>query len=54
MQSLLLDKEKPTLSEQDIRAIRKLSQERDVFNILGESIAPSIEGHLNVKRSILL
>lgn len=54
MQGLLLDKEKPTISEQDIKAIRKLSKESDVFNILGESIAPSIEGYLNVKKSILL
>lgn len=42
------------MSEQDIKFIRKIAKEKDVFNILGESIAPSIEGHLNVKKSILL
>ena len=42
------------MSEADIKQIRKLSKDKDVFNILGESIAPSIEGHLNVKRAILL
>jgi DNA replication licensing factor MCM3 len=42
------------MSEQDIKQIRKLAKDDDVFNILGESVAPSIEGHLNVKRSILL
>ena len=52
--SLALEKEKPSMSEADIKSIRKLSKNPDVFNVLGESIAPSIEGHLNVKRAILL
>lgn len=42
------------MSEQDLKNIKKLAKDKDVFNILGESIAPSIEGHLNVKKSILL
>ena len=42
------------MSEQDIKSIRKLAKDKDIFNVLGESIAPSIEGHLNVKKSILL
>lgn len=42
------------MSEQDMKNIRKLSKDKDVFNILGESIAPSIEGYLMVKKSILL
>lgn len=54
IQSLLLEKEKPSMSEQDIKHIRKLAKDKDVFSILGESIAPSIEGSLNVKKSILL
>jgi len=37
-----------------MRNIRKLAKDKDAFNILGESIAPSIEGSLNVKKSILL
>ena len=37
-----------------MKNIRKLSKDKDVFGILGESIAPSIEGYLNVKKSILL
>jgi DNA replication licensing factor MCM3 len=50
----LAEKEKPLMSEQDMKNIRKLSKDKDVFNILGESIAPSIEGYLMVKKSILL
>ena len=54
VQSLLMEKEKPTMSEQDIKNIKKLAKDKDIFGILGESIAPSIEGALNVKKSILL
>ena len=54
VESLLAEKEKPLMSEQDMKNIRKLSKDKDVFNILGESIAPSIEGCLMVKKSILL
>lgn len=54
VESLLAEKEKPFMSEQDIKNIRKMCKEKDVFNILGESIAPSIEGSLNVKKAILL
>lgn len=54
VKSLLADKQKPSLSEQDLKNIKKLAKDKDVFNILGESVAPSIEGHLNVKKSILL
>jgi len=54
VQSLLAEKEKPNMSEQDIKNIRKLAKDKDVFNVLGESVAPSIEGSLNVKKSILL
>lgn len=42
------------MNEQDIKQIRKLAKEKDVFDILSESIAPSIEGSYNVKRGILL
>lgn len=54
VKSLLAEKEKPQLSESDLKNIRKLSKDKDVFGILGESIAPSIEGALNVKKAILL
>ena len=49
-----MDKEKPVMNEIDIRNIRKLSKEEKVFDILGGSIGSSIEGHLNVKKALLL
>jgi len=52
--SLLAEKERPIINEQDMKNIRKLAKDKDAFNILGESVAPSIEGSLNVKKSILL
>lgn len=42
------------MNEQDVKNIKKLAKNNDVFNILGESIAPSIEGSLNAKKGILL
>ena len=53
-ESLLAEKENPLISAQDMKSIRKLAKNGDAFNILGESVAPSIEGCLNVKKSILL
>jgi DNA replication licensing factor MCM3 len=52
--SLLEEKEKPNLSENDVKNIRKLAKDKEAFTTLGESIAPSIEGSLNVKKAILL
>ena len=54
LESLLAEKQKPQLSEQDLKNIKKLSQNKDIFGILGESVAPSIEGSLNAKKAILL
>jgi DNA replication licensing factor MCM3 len=54
VKSLLADKEKPSMSESDIKNIKALSKDKDLFNILGQSVAPSIEGSLIVKKSILL
>lgn len=54
IQSLLADKEKPTLSEQDLKNIKKLAKDKDVFDILANSVGSSIEGHHNVKKAILL
>mmetsp|Transcript_9984 Transcript_9984/g.15095 ORF Transcript_9984/g.15095 Transcript_9984/m.15095 type:complete len:551 (+) Transcript_9984:39-1691(+) len=54
VKSLLAEKEKPIMSEEDLKNIRKLAKNKDSFNILGESIAPSIEGCLMAKKSILL
>lgn len=42
------------MSESDIKNIRKISKEKDVFNLLSSSVASSIEGHFNIKQAILL
>lgn len=42
--SIHYEKEKPNLNETDIKNIKKLSKEKDLFNILGGSVASTIEG----------
>jgi DNA replication licensing factor MCM3 len=54
IKSLNLDKEKPNLNEYDIKSIKKLSKEKEFFDILGNSVASSIEGMGNVKKAGLL
>lgn len=43
-----------SVSEGDLAAIRELGRRKDVFEILARSIAPSIHGHLFIKKAILL
>ena len=45
---------KETLNDLDIRNINKLSKRGDIFEILAQSLAPSIYGHENIKRAVLL
>ena len=54
IKSLLEEKQKPNLSETDIKNIRMMAQKKDIIEILGRSIAPSIEGSQNVKKGLLL
>jgi DNA replication licensing factor MCM3 len=54
LNSLLADKERPQLNENDIKNIRKISKEGDLFDLLGNSFASTIEGNLHVKKAILL
>ncbi|KAL3235552.1 MCM DNA helicase complex subunit MCM3 [Nakaseomyces bracarensis] len=42
------------LTDLDIRNINKLAKRKDVFELLAQSLAPSIYGHENIKRAILL
>uniref|UniRef100_A0A914WP22 DNA replication licensing factor MCM3 n=1 Tax=Plectus sambesii TaxID=2011161 RepID=A0A914WP22_9BILA len=51
---LLMSKEvQPNFVAQDVANIRKMSRQKDVFNLLARSLAPSIHGHEEVKRAIL-
>ena len=52
--SLNAEKERPQLNEVDIKNIKKISKDKELFNILGNSVASTIEGGLNVKKAILL
>jgi DNA replication licensing factor MCM3 len=44
IKSLLEEKQKPNLSETDIKNIRQMAKKEDILDILGRSIGPSIEG----------
>ena len=54
LNSLLAEKERPQLNETDIKNIRKISKEDNLFDLLGNSVASTIEGNLHVKKAILL
>lgn len=38
----------------DIKNIRKLAKQEGVFKLMAKSVSPSIEGHLNIKKAVLL
>jgi DNA replication licensing factor MCM3 len=52
----LLNKEvaEPTMSENDIKEIRKIAKRVDCFDLLSKSLAPSIFGHEYIKKALLL
>lgn len=45
---------KQNLSDSDIRNINKLSKKSDIFDMMSQSLAPSIYGHEQIKKAILL
>ncbi|XP_059665090.1 DNA replication licensing factor MCM3 homolog 2 [Cornus florida] len=52
----LLNKEAnaPIYTPEDITNIRKVSERDDTFDLLGNSLAPSIHGHLWIKKAVIL
>ncbi|KAK2737686.1 MCM DNA helicase complex subunit [Myotisia sp. PD_48] len=44
----------PSITDTDIRNINKLSKKKNIFDLLSQSLAPSIYGHDFIKRAILL
>ena len=46
--------ENEKLTGQDVRNILKISKRKGLLSTLASSIAPSIQGHINIKKSILL
>ncbi|BFZ61457.1 MCM DNA helicase complex subunit [Saitoella coloradoensis] len=43
-----------TITDTDIRNINKISKKRNIFELLAQSLAPSIFGHDHIKKAILL
>ena len=43
-----------TITDTDIRNINKVAKKRNVFELLSQSLAPSIYGHDHIKKAILL
>lgn len=43
-----------TITDQDVRNINKMSKKNNVFELLAQSLAPSIFGHDHIKQAILL
>ena len=43
-----------SITDTDIRNINKLSKKKNVFDLLSQSLAPSIYGHDHIKKAILL
>ncbi|KAJ4758620.1 DNA helicase [Rhynchospora pubera] len=44
----------PSYSTQDVTKIKELSRRNDVFDLLANSLAPSIYGHLWIKKAVIL
>lgn len=42
------------LHKADIQNIKQLSKRDDVFELLAKSFAPSIQGHMNIKKAVIL
>lgn len=54
IQNINKEDDGPTLTPQDVLNIRSICKDPDVFNIISQSLAPSIYGHSYVKKAILL
>ncbi|XP_068666025.1 DNA replication licensing factor MCM3 isoform X1 [Aristolochia californica] len=52
----LLNKEAnaPIYSAEDVKNIRKIAERNDTFDLLGNSLAPSIYGHSWIKKAVIL
>lgn len=44
----------PSYSSQDVNKIKELSRRTDVYDLLANSLAPSIYGHLWIKKAVIL
>lgn len=44
----------PTYSADDVKEIKEIAKRVDTFDLLGNSIAPSIYGHSWIKKAVIL
>ena len=44
----------PVFTNEDIKNIKKIGNRTDAFDLLGESLAPSICGHSWIKKAVVL
>ncbi len=54
IQSITSELDVPRLSGEDIRNIKEIADKSDAFDILANSIAPSIYGHTHIKKALIL
>ena len=54
VQELNNDIQQNEFTGEDLKRIRELAKQRDVFDILANSIAPGIYGHQDIKRALVL
>jgi DNA replication licensing factor MCM3 len=52
----LLNKEAnaPVYTREDMKGIKEISRRNDTFDLLGNSLAPSIYGHIWIKKAVVL
>lgn len=51
---LLTKEEDDTITEEQIKQIRELAKNKDIVSLLTNAVAPSIHGHEDIKRAVLL
>lgn len=44
----------PVITDTDIRNIHEISRKKNIFEILSQSLAPSIWGHEYIKKAVLM
>lgn len=54
IETIQAQKQDTKIDAKDISNIKKLSQRKDVFDVLANSVAPSIYGHHTIKKGLLL
>lgn len=54
IQTTIAQKQDSKIDAQDIQNIKKIAKRKDLFDVLANSVAPSIYGHHSVKKGILL